>query len=91
MNFLLLSILMIILSIPNLICGNSHAFDLESDLPDTVDQGRKFDDFSAEKSQFDSFELSNNCGDIDVRVDGSVFDGKSSLKLPRLSFSSNLD
>ena len=49
------------------------AFELESDLRDTVDWGRKwFVDFSAGKTQLVSFEQSNNTGAIDTEMDGSV-------------------
>ena len=52
------------------------ASELESDLQDTVDWGRKWleDDFNAEKTQLVSFDQSNNTGAIDVQMDGSVLE-----------------
>ena len=50
------------------------ASELESDLRDTVDWGKKWlVDFSAGKTQLVSFEQSNNTVSIDVKMDGSVF------------------
>ena len=69
-----------------------QASELESDLRDTVDWGRKWlVDFNAGKTQLLSFERSNNTGAIDVKMDGSVLEEKSSFKMLRLTFSSNLD
>ena len=66
--------------------------ELESDLQDTVDWGRMwFVDFNAGKTQLVSFDLSNNTGIIDVKMDGSVLEYKSSFKMLGLSFSSKLD
>ena len=49
------------------------ASELESDLQDTVDWGRKWlVDFNAGKIQLVSFDWSNNTGAIDVKMDGSV-------------------
>ena len=49
------------------------ASELESDLTDTVDWGRKcMFDFNARKTQLVSFDRSNNTGAIDVKMDGSV-------------------
>ena len=36
------------------------------------------------------FDLSNNKGSIDVKMDGSVLEGKSSFKMLGLTFSSKL-
>ena len=44
-----------------------------------------------EKAQLVSFERSNNTGWIDVKMDGSVLEEKSSFKTLRLTFSSILD
>ena len=45
--------------------------ELESDLRDTVDWGRKWlVDFNAGKSQLFSFDRSNNTVAIDVKMDG---------------------
>ena len=38
-----------------------------------------------------SFDRSNNNGSIDVKMDGSVLEEKSSFKMLRLTFSSKLD
>ena len=55
------------------------ASELESDLQDTVDWGRKWlVDFNAGKTQLVSFDWSNNNGAIDVKMDGSVLEEKSS-------------
>ena len=66
--------------------------ELESDLRDTVDWGRKWLlDFSAGKTQLVSFDRSINTGAIDVKMDGSVLEEKSSSKMLGLTFSSKLD
>ena len=53
------------------------ASELESDLRDTVDWGRKWlIDFNAGKMQMVSFDWSNNTGAIDVKMDGSVLEEK---------------
>ena len=63
------------------------AFELESDLRDTVDWGKKWlVDFNAGKTQLVSFDRPNNNGSIDVKM---VF--ISSFKMLGLSFSSKLD
>ena len=68
------------------------ACELESDLRDTVDWGRRWlVDFNAEKTQLVSFDWSKSTGAIDVKIDGSVLEEKTSLKMLGLSFSSNLD
>ena len=55
------------------------ASELESDLRDTLDWGKKWlVDFSAGKTQLVSFDRSNNNGSIDVKMDGSVFEEKLS-------------
>ena len=47
------------------------ASELESDLRDTVDCGRKWlVDFNAGKTQLASFYQSKNAGVIDVKIDG---------------------
>ena len=56
------------------------ASELESDLRDTVDWVKKWlVNFSAMKTQLVSFDLSNNTGSIDVKMDGSAFEEKSSI------------
>ena len=68
------------------------ASELESDLGDTVDWGKKWlVDFNAGKTQLVSFDWSNNNGSIDVKIGGSVLEEKSSFKLLGLTFSSKLD
>ena len=68
------------------------ASELESDLQDTVDWGKKWlVDFNAGKTQLVLFDRSNNNGSIDVNMDGSVLEEKSSFKMLGLIFSSKLD
>ena len=68
------------------------ASDLESDQRDTLDWGKKWlVDFSAGKIQLVSFDWSNNTGSIDVKMDGSVLEEKSSFKMLWLTFSCKLD
>ena len=53
------------------------AFELESNLQDTVDLGRKcLVDFNAGESKLVLFEQSYNTGAIDVKIDGSVLEEK---------------
>ena len=53
------------------------ASELESDLQDTVDWGRKWlVDFNAGKTQLVSFDWSNKTGAIDVKMDGSLLEEK---------------
>ena len=68
------------------------ASELESDLRDTLDWGRKWlVDFNAGKTQLVSFDRSKNTGAIDVKMDGSVLEEKMSFKMLGLTFSSKLD
>ena len=68
------------------------ASELESDLRDTVDWGRKWlVDFNAGKTQLVSFDRSKNTGAIDVKMDGSILEEKTSFKMLGLTFSSKLD
>ena len=68
------------------------ASELESDLQDTVDWCRKWlVDFNIEKTQLVSFDQSKNTGAIDVKMNGSVIEKKSSFKILGLTFSSILD
>ena len=68
------------------------ASELESDLRDTVDWGKKWlVDFNAGKTQLVLFEWSNNNGSIYVKMDGFVPEEKSSFKMLQLTFSSKLD
>ena len=48
-------------------------------------------DFNADKTQLVLFDWSYNNGSIDVKMDGSVLEEKSSFKMLGLSFSSKLD
>ena len=57
-----------------------------------MDWGRKWlVDFNAGKTQLVSFDWSKNTGAIDVKMDGSVLEEKTSFKMLGLTFSSNLD
>ena len=62
--------------------GNSDhvvvsVIELESDLKDTVDWGKKcLVDCNAGKTQLFSFGWSNNNGSIDVKMDGSALEEK---------------
>ena len=47
--------------------------------------------FNAGKTQLLSSDQSNNNGSIDVNIDGSVLQEKSSFKMQGLTFSSKLD
>ena len=67
------------------------ASELESDLRDTADWGKKWlVDFNAGKTQLVSFDWSNNTGSIDVKMDGSVFE-ESSFQVLGLTVPSKLD
>ena len=48
-------------------------------------------DFNAGKTQLVSFDQSNNSGSIDVKMDGSILEEKSSFKMLGLTFSTKLD
>ena len=53
------------------------AFELESDLRDTVDWGKKWlVDFNDGKTQLVSFDQSDNNGSIGVKIDGSALEEK---------------
>ena len=67
--------------------------ELESDLRDTVVWSKKWlVDFNAGKTQLVSFDRSDHTGSIDVKMNGSVLEDKSSFKmLGLLTFSSKLD
>ena len=59
---------------------------------DTVDWGKKWlVDFNAGETQLVSFDRFNNNGSIDVKMDGSALEEKSSLKMLGLTFSSKLN
>ena len=68
------------------------ASEHESDLQDTVDSCKKLlVDFNAGKTQLVLFDQSDNNGSIEVKMDRSVFEEKSSFKMLGLSFSSKLN
>ena len=48
-------------------------------------------DFNALENQLVSFDWSSNTDSIDVKMDGSVLEEKSSFKMLGLTFSSKLD
>ena len=48
-------------------------------------------DFNAGKIQLVLFDQSNNTSAINVKMEGSVFEEKSSFKILALTFSSTLD
>ena len=57
-----------------------------------MDWGRKWlVDFNAVKTQLVLFDWSKKTGAIDVKMDGSVLEEKTSFKMLRLTFSSKLD
>ena len=63
------------------------ATELEFDLWDTVDWGKKWlVDFNVEKTQLVLFDQSYDNGSIDVKMDGSVLEEKSSFKMMGLIF-----
>ena len=71
-------LLSILSAIRHLICEQLKlASELESDLQDTVDWGRKWlVDFNAGKTQLVSFDQSNNTGGIDVKMGWICSQGK---------------
>ena len=57
-----------------------------------MEWGRKWlVDFNAVKTQLAVFDRSKNTGAIDVKMDGSVLEEKTSFKMLGLTFSSKLD
>ena len=75
-----------------LICGNTFNWRLNLNLIlETLDQNKKWlVDFDAGKTQLVSFDQSNNNGSIDVNMDGSVLEEKSSFKTLGLTLSFKL-
>ena len=68
------------------------ASEIESDLQDTVNWGQKWlVDFNAGKTQLVSFDRSNNNASIEVKMDGSFLEEKSSFKMLGLTFYCKLD
>ena len=67
-------------------------YELESDLRDLVDWGRKWlVGFNAGETQRVLFDRSNNTAANDVKMDGSVLEEKSSFRMLGLTFSSKLN
>ena len=97
LSVILLSMLMILLStlsvISHLICGINWNWLLDLNLiHETLDWGRKWIvDFNAGKTQVVSFDWFNNTSAINVKMDGSVLEEKSSFKMLGLTFFSKLD
>ena len=98
LSVILLSTLIILPStlsvIRHLICEQKLelAFELESDLPDTMDCGSTWlVDLQPGKTQLVSFYWSNNTGVIDLKMEGSIIEEKSCFKMLGLTFSSKLD
>ena len=89
-----LSMLMILFSIlsviRHLICGNNLSWLLNLNLIFEAGLKNGLLIFSARKTQLVSFDLSNNTGSIDVKMDGSAFEEKSSFMMLGLT-SSKLD
>ena len=66
--------------------------ELESGLRDTVDLCRKWlVDFNAGKTELVSLDQSKNTCAIDVKMDGSVLEEKSSFRMLGLTLSPKLD
>ena len=103
MNFLmmlsviLLSMQMMLLSVLSIQASDlwqqlELTSELESGLRDNVDWGKKWlVDFNARKTQLVLFDWSYNTVSIDVKIDGSVLEEKSSFKMLGLTFASKLD
>ena len=93
-SVILLSMLMILFSIlsviRHLICGNNLNWLLNLNLIFEAGLRNGLLIFSARKTQLVSFDLSNNTGSIDVKMDGSAFEEKSSFMMLGLT-SSKLD
>ena len=66
------------------------ASELDSDLRETVDWGKKLlVDFNAGKTQLVLYDQSNINDSIDVKMDGSVLEEKPTFKILGLTFSFN--
>ena len=82
LTVILLSMLMILLyskcnKVSDLVQQLELVCELESDLQDTLDWGRKWlVEFNAGKTQLVSFDQSNNTGTIDVKMGGFVLEEK---------------
>ena len=90
MLMILLSILSVI---RHLICDNNLNWPLNLNLIyKTLWTSKKcLVDFNAGEIQLVLFDGSNNNGSIDLKIDGSVLEEKSSFKMLGLTFSSKLD
>ena len=95
---ILLSMLMILFS--NLQCHQASdllqqlesASEIESNLRDTVDWGRKWlVDFNTWETQLVLLDRSNNTATIDVKMNWRILEEKSSFQILGLTFSSMLD
>ena len=97
LSVILLSMLMILLFIlsvtRHLICGNNSNWLLNLNLIyETLDWGKKWlVDCNDGKTQLVLFNWSNRNGSIDVKMNGSVLEEKSSFKMLGLTLSSKLD
>ena len=97
LSAILLSMLIIILSvlsvIRHLICGNNlNRLNLNliyETLWTGVRSGSVY--FNVGKTQLDLFDRYNNGGSLDVKMDGSILEEKSSFKMLGLTFSFKLD
>ena len=94
LSVILLSMLMMLLSIlsviRHLICGNDLNWLLNLNLVKNRDK-KWLVDVSAGKIQLILFDSANSSGSIDVKIDGSVLEEKSSFKMLESTFSSKLD
>ena len=97
LSVMVLSMLMILLSIlsviRHLICGSNLNWFLNLNLIyKTLDWSKKWlVVFNAGKTQLVSFDWSNDNGSVELKMDGSVLEEKSSFKIQGLTFSSKLD
>ena len=88
----MLMILLFILSVTrHLICDNNLNWLLNLNLIYETLCKKWLIDFNAGKTQLVLFDWSINNGSIDMKMDGSVLDEKSSSKMLGLTFSSRLD
>ena len=94
LSVILLYMLMILLFVPSVIRHLIYElfFELESDLQDTVDWGKKWlVDFNAGKTQLVLFDRSSSFGSIDKKMDVFVLEEKLFFGMLGLTFSSKLD
>ena len=79
--------------IRHLICGSNLNWLLNVNLIyERLDLGKKWlVNFNAGKGLLVLFDWSNNNGSVDVKMEGSVLEEKSSFKMLGLTFSSKLD